>query len=263
MERPEWDQGAVRTAAQLRVELAQMTMASQQLERTATDEKSQECLAKLNQGICRMLRVVGRLELTRRLGEESAPIKPVLTDLSRVVNSLGESLGRLLAYAGVELTVKAPELLLATVDEDLIRQMVMELVSNAAKAGKHVRLTLTQQGDRAMFTVEDDGPGVPLEELAHLFQGVEEAVPDWRRGGVGVAIARRAAELHGGTLVADCAEGRGLRAAASIPLGEGGENLLRQPGAGWDRGGFSDELVALSNLLPARVFAPEGGRKKP
>ena len=257
MDRSGLDQGAARTAAELRIQLAQMTAASQLLERTATDEKSRSCLAALNQGICRMLRVVGRLELAQRLGDEEARAEPVLTDLARVAEDLGRRLGELLAWVDVELTVDAPELLLAMVDEGLIRQMLMELVSNGAKAGKHVRLTLAQQGGRAVFTVEDDGPGAAPDRLAYLFRGDEEAVPDWRRGGVGVAIARRAAALHGGTLVADCAPGRGLRVVASIPLGEAGEGLLREPGAAWDRGGFGDELVALSDLLPAKAFRPE------
>ena len=270
MEKAGIDQGAARTARELRIQLAQMTMASQSLERTATDEKSRGHLAVLNQSICRMLRVVGRLELSLRLGGEGAQAELVLTDLARVVNGLGGRMGQLLAYAGVELTVKAPELLLAMADEELIGQMVMELVANAAKAvkdkaGGHVRLTLVQQGNRAVFTVEDNGPGVAPDRLAYLFCSGEEAVPDWRRGGVGVAIARQAAALHGGMLVADCAEGRGLRAVASIPLGEAGENLLRGPGAAWDRGGFDNELIALSGLLPAKAFQPgeRSGKRGP
>ena len=172
-------------------------------------------------------------------------------------------MGRLLNYAGIELTVKAPELLLAGVDERFIRQMLMELISNGAKAVKklegerHVRLTLVQHEDRAVFTVEDNGKGIAPDQLSYLFCSAEEAVPDWRRGGVGVAIARRVAALHGGTLVAECAEGRGLRVAASIPLGQLEEKILREPGAAWDLGGFDGELVALSNLLPAEAFRPK------
>lgn len=256
MDRHGLDQGAARTAAELRLQLAQMTMASQALERTARDEKSRDYLAAMNQSICRMLRVVGRLELSQRLGEEEPRLERVPTDLARLTEELGERMAGLLECADVTLTVSAPERLAARVDEGLIRQLLMELVANGAKAGRHVELTLEAQGDRAVFTVEDDGPGVPPERLQYLFFSGEEAVPDWRRGGVGVAVARRAAALHGGTLVAECAPGRGLRAAASIPLGEAGEGLLREPGAAWDRGGFDDELVALSTLLPTRVFAP-------
>lgn len=252
------DQGAARTAAELRLQLAQMTAAAQALERTAGDEKSRRYLAALDQSICRMLRIVGRLELSQRLGGDEGParLENALTDLARLSRELGERLGELLAFAGVELRVNAPEWVGALADEGLIRQMLMELVSNAAKAGKHVTLTLTEHGQRAVFTVEDDGPGVDPERLGRLFFGAEESEPDWRRGGVGVAIARRVADLHGGMLVADSAPGEGLRVTVSIPLGTPGGSVCRAPEAVWDRGGFDEELIALSDLLPLSAFGP-------
>ena len=262
MDRRSIDQGAVRTAEELRRQLAQMTMAAQTLERITADEKSLRYLAVLEQSICRMLRIVGRLELSQRLGGEdaSARMEMELTDLARLARELGERLGALLVHAGVQLTVKAPDWMGALADEGLIRQMLMELVSNGAKAGKHVTLTLTQHGQRAVFTVEDDGPGVDPERISRLFSGKEESVPDWRRDGVGVSIARRVAGLHGGTLVADCAPGKGLRVVASIPLGTPGGSVLKTPSSTWDRGGFSEELIALSDLLPIGAFGPNSDR---
>ncbi|MDE7171309.1 MAG: HAMP domain-containing histidine kinase [Oscillospiraceae bacterium] len=252
------DQGTARTAAELRLQLANMTMASRLLGGCAQDEKSRDYLAMLDQSICRMLRVVGRLELSARLGEEDPPrMDWGAADLARLTGELGERMAGLLASVDVTLKVNVPERLAARVDEGLVRQLIMELVSNGAKAGRHVTLTLAAQGDRAVFTVEDDGPGIAPERLKYLFSSEEEAVPNWRRGGVGVAIARRAAALHGGTLVASCAPGKGLRAVASIPLGEPGGAVLESPGLSWDRGGFDDELVALSDLLPAKAFQME------
>ncbi len=259
MDRPSIDQGAARTAAELRLQLAQMTTATQVLEQSATDEKSKRYLAALEQGICRMLRIVGRLELTDRLGgqDDSARLEPALTDFARLTRELGERLGQLLAYAGVELAVDAPEWMGALADEGLIRQMLMELVSNGAKAGKRVALSLTQHGQRAVFTVEDNGPGVEPERMSRLFTGEEEAIPDWRRNGVGIAIARRVADLHGGTLVAECVPGKGLKVVASIPLGTPGGSVFQTPALTWDRGGFDEELIALSNLLPVKAFGPK------
>ena len=260
MGRESLENGAARTAAELRVQLAQMTAASQFLERCAWDEKSRGYLAAMNQGICRMLRIVGRMELAERLDSETPRVKLAPADLGVLTAELGDRMEGLLERAGVALLTACPERLPARVDAELIRQMLLELVSNGAKAGKHVRLTLAQHGDRAVFTVEDDGDGVAPDRLSYLFCSAEEAVPDWRRGGVGVAIARRAAALHGGTLVADCAPGRGLRAVASIPLGVSEGVELRDPGVAWDPGGFSEELVALSDLLPARAFGPNLNR---
>lgn len=257
MDRESVDKGAARMAAELRVQLAQMTAASQMLERCAWDEKSRGYLAALNQGICRMLRTVGRLELADRLADEAPRLELAAADLGELTAELGERMEGLLERTGVRLSVSGPEGLAARVDEALIRQMLLELTANAARAGKTVSVTLEKVEDRAVFTVTDDGPGIPPERVAYLFSSQEERLPDWRRGGTGLAIAHRIASLHGGTLMADCAPGRGLRVSASIPLGEGEGGVLKGRSVQWDGGGFDEALVGLSHLLPAQAFAPE------
>ena len=250
------EQGLQQTAAQLRIQLAQMTAASQLLERSVFDEKSAGCLAAMNQGICRMLRIVGRMELCGRLGGETAAVKLTPTDLGALTADLGARMEGLLERAGVKLTVNGPEHLPARADGELIRQLLLELVANGAKAGRSVTLTLRRDGDSAVFTVEDNGPGVSPEKLPFLFDSAAQELPDWKRSGNGIAIARRVAALHGGRLAAVCTTGRGLSVTASIPLNRGGDDPLRCPAVAWDRGGFDEAMVGLSHLLPAGVFAP-------
>ena len=256
MDQDNLEKGIQRTAAELRVQLAQMTAASQLLERSALDETGAGCLAAMNQGICRMLRIVGRMELSGALSGEAPAVMLAPVDLGALTADLGERMEGLLKRAGVKLTVRGPERLAARADGELIRQLLLELVANAAKAGSSVTLTLKRDGDSAMFTVEDNGPGVSPEKLPFLFDSASQGLPDWKRSGNGVAIARRIAALHGGRLAAVCAPGRGLAVTASIPLNRGGDDALRGPAVEWDRGGFDEALVGLSHLLPAAIFAP-------
>lgn len=254
------EMGAARTAAELRIQLAQMTAASQLLERCAFDEKSKGYLAAMNQGICRMLRLVGRMELCDRLGGETPDVRLEPADLGELTANLGARMEGLLDRAGVKLTVKGPEYLPARVDGALVRQLLLELVANAAgaakKGGQAVTLTLKRDRDNAVFTVEDNGPGVAGEKVPFLFDSAAEGLPDWRRGGCGIAIAHRIAALHGGRLVPLCQAGRGLVVTVSIPLNRGGEDILRTPQIEMDQGGFDEAMVGLSHLLPAGVFAP-------
>ena len=256
MEQDNLRQGTAGQLAGLRAQLAQMTAASQMLERCAVDEDGKQYLAMLNQGICRMLRLVSRMELCGRLAGETPDVTPAPADLGELTTGLGRRMEGLLERAGVELTVAAPEYLLARVDAPLLRQLLLELVANGARAGKRVWLTLKRDGENAVFTVADDGPGVAPEKLPFLFDSQAEQQPDWRRGGCGIAIARQIAALHGGRLIPVCREGRGLVVAASIPLNRGGDEGLRTPMVEWDRGGFDDAVVGLSHLLPTGVFAP-------
>lgn len=255
MELEHGEQEAARAAAQLRVQLAQMTAASQLLEHCAWDPKSKRYLAAMNQGICRMLRIVGRIELCTRLDQEISP-RPL--DLAALTRDLGARMEGLLERAGVQLTVDCPECLAARADGALVRQLLLELVANGAAAGKAVKLTLKQDGDNAVFTVEDNGPGLPPQRAAALFGGGGEAgLPDWKQDGIGIAVSRRIAALHGGRLFPVCEAGRGLQVLASFPLNQGGGDELRCPPVAFDQGGFDEAMVGLSHLLPAGVFAPE------
>ena len=250
------EKGIQRIAAELRLQLAQMTAASQLLERSAFDEKSAGYLAAMNQGICRMLRIVGRMELSGRLSGEEPAVKLAPVDLGALTADLGTRMEGLLERAGVKLTVRGPERLPARADGELIRQLLLELVANGARAGRSVALTLKRDGESAVFTVEDNGPGISPEKLPFLFDSGAGELPDWKRSGNGVAIARRIAALHGGRLVPVCTPGRGLAVTASIPLNRGGDDALHCPALEWDRGGFDEAVVGLSHLLPAGVFAP-------
>ena len=139
MDDPRLDRGTARTAAELRLQLAQMTIVSQVLGGSARDRRSRDYLALMDQSICRMLRIVERMEFSDRLGGEAwTRQEPELVDLSALTAELGERMAGLLAYTGVELTVETPERLGARAHRWMIRQMLMELVSNGAKAGSRV-----------------------------------------------------------------------------------------------------------------------------
>ena len=98
----------------------------------------------------------------------------------------------------------------AEVDRDRIRQAVYNLVLNAVQAGAHsVRIEVSPDA----ITVTDDGPGVPPQLAGTLFEPFVSA----REGGsgLGLAVARRVAERHGGSLTLEPSE-RGARFAIRL-----------------------------------------------
>jgi signal transduction histidine kinase len=104
-----------------------------------------------------------------------------------------------------------------------LRRCVANLVENAVRYGGSARIALAVAGGRVTVAVEDDGPGVPdvaIDRLCEPFYR-GEASRNRETGGVGLglAIARRIADDHGGRLAfANRAEG-GLRASITLPLG--------------------------------------------
>lgn len=107
-------------------------------------------------------------------------------------------------------------------DEDLLRHLVVNLLENAVRHspdGAAVEVDVSSSGDMVRLAVQDRGPGVPdaaRERIFERFVRLESVTGEG--GGLGLAIARRAAELHGGTLrVADSGPS-GTRFEARLPL---------------------------------------------
>lgn len=109
----------------------------------------------------------------------------------------------------------------ATVHADAgkLRQALLNLVLNATQIGGpgvKVEIEVAGDGDRARISVVDDGPGVPAELAARLFEPFVTA----RAGGTGLGLlaARQIAERHGGTLVLESRPGaRGARFSIYLP----------------------------------------------
>ncbi|MEF2279772.1 HAMP domain-containing sensor histidine kinase [Deinococcus sp. YIM 134068] len=127
----------------------------------------------------------------------------------------------------------APQPVSVTGDRVLLGQAIWNLTVNAVGHAPGATVTVTVVGEReggATVTVRDDGPGVMTDVLARL--GEPFYRPDASRSaaghGLGLALARRAAELHGGTLTLESAPGAGFTATLRLPPA-GEERVLRSP----------------------------------
>jgi signal transduction histidine kinase len=122
-----------------------------------------------------------------------------------------------------------PPGLRATADRDRLHQVVANLLDNAAKHGPAGRpVTVTARPGAApgglVIEVADEGPGIPPEERARVFERFSRGAANGRAGtpgggtGLGLAIANWATELHGGDItVLDTDEGCRIRVALPGP----------------------------------------------
>ncbi|TWD18733.1 signal transduction histidine kinase [Streptomyces sp. T12] len=90
-------------------------------------------------------------------------------------------------------------------DHDEFERLLRNLLDNAVRhAGNRIEVTVSGEGDRAVLTVRDDGPGVPPEDAGRIFERFvrldDARSRDQGGAGLGLAIARDLAQRHGGTL---------------------------------------------------------------
>jgi PAS domain S-box-containing protein len=155
-------------------------------------------------------------------------LKPLLLEATNAVR-------RDPAAERVEIVVSGDEVT-ATADADLLRATVLNLLLNAAQAiGAAGRIDVTLRRDDGTVTIQirDTGPGIPPELRDQVFEPFFTTKA--RGGGLGLPIARRTAELHGGSLSLEPGEEGGTVATLTLPVHERAAARTSRSGSAPDR----------------------------
>ncbi len=175
-------------------------------------------------------RVVDDLR-TISLAEAGAlPLRLESVLLGEVLSSIGTAFAARADAAGVALSTGLPDALplVVTADRERLGQAIAALVDNAirfAPSGGHVRLRAgpsPRSSSLARVEVLDDGPGVPPEDMAQVFDRFYQVDPSRDRGsgtsGLGLAITRAIVEAHGGSTGVENPPEGGARFWLDLPL---------------------------------------------
>jgi CheY-like chemotaxis protein len=174
-----------------------------------------------------MVRLVDDLLDVARITRGRVELQRAPLDLGTVVGQAVETVSPLFEQKRQRLEVRVEEPLPLHGDAVRLGQVVANLLTNATKfteVGGHVSLDARRDGDDAVLVVEDEGIGMSSDELMVVFepfvQGKRQALNRPHGGlGLGLAIARSLAALHGGTLGAQSdGPGRGSRFMLRLPL---------------------------------------------
>jgi two-component system sensor histidine kinase KdpD len=144
-----------------------------------------------------------------------------VTVLSLIDEAVAEARKRLAAMR-VQISV-TPEDLYVSGDRSLLRAMLNQFVDNAGKYGKEettITISAVRRSGAILFSVHNFGPPIPAEEQEHIFERFFRAsgASHLASGtGIGLSIARRAAQAHGGDVWVNSAVEHGTTFYASIP----------------------------------------------
>ena len=167
------------------------------------------------------------LDLTRLgVGQMQGPLQLQRSDLVAFARETVRAFEGGAERKGVALQCRAsPSHLPVPFDADKLRTVLNNLLSNALQVVPEegtVTVTVADtSGAHAVLRVEDTGPGLPEEELPHLFEPFHQAesTPDRAQGGMGIglALSKELVELHGGQLRAQSEEGAGTAFIVTLP----------------------------------------------
>jgi len=129
-------------------------------------------------------------------------------------------------------------------DRDRLKQVFLNLVSNAIQytpSGGEIFLSLNKIGDQGRVIVRDTGPGIPAEDLPHIFERFYRASTDTEGTGLGLAIVREVARTCGASVaLAENPHGpQGLLATVRFPESEVRNTSTPSQAAAFSRSGVA------------------------
>jgi len=205
------------------------------VERALTDEQtSPDALVPLEEtlvGVRQMTELVESLLTLARVDEGRMELHTEPVDLGGVLAEALETAQILGEQAGVAVTLETPdEPVVVDADRGRIRQLVMNLVTNAVKytpAGGQVWLSLTATGEAATIAARDTGIGIAPGDVARVFDRFWRADPARSRTGerpgigLGLSISKWIAEAHGGSIGVTSRPGLGTTFTVTLPRSAG------------------------------------------
>jgi len=174
----------------------------------------------------RLQRLVNTLLDFSRIEAGRVDVAFEATDLDAYTRELASGFRSAIERAGLELVLASPTRFEPVyVDREMWEKIVLNLLSNAFKHTFDGRITVSLDLGAAAVTlsVSDTGVGIPAAQLPHVFERFHR-VPNTRSRthegtGIGLALVRELANIHGGHVGVTSAEGKGTTFTVTIPLG--------------------------------------------
>ncbi|MBX6365399.1 MAG: HAMP domain-containing histidine kinase, partial [Gemmatimonadetes bacterium] len=211
---------------ELRTPLAQIRMFTETLllGRVRSEAESRRSLEIIDQEARRLTQLVENVLRFARANRGVSRVAPATTDLAAETLAAIEAFRPLAMMRRAELRPELQPGVMAVVDRDALRQVLINLLDNAVKygpSGQRVTIGLALYGESARLWVDDEGPGIPPAERERIFAPFYRVERDAGSAvggsGIGLAVVRELVVLHGGRIWAEAAPGGGARMTVEIP----------------------------------------------
>jgi signal transduction histidine kinase len=184
-----------------------------------------ESLDAVQSEVDRMIRLVGDLLLLSRAEAGNLPLAKAPVEIDTLLLEVLQQ-AIVLAQGKVEIRIGNLEQTVVIGDRDRLKQLLLNLVVNAlqyTQAGGRVLLSLRVVDDFVHITISDNGPGIPPEELPHIFDRFYRVEKSRSRSalggsGLGLSIAQWIAQSHDGRIEVASEPGKGTTFSVWLPL---------------------------------------------
>jgi two-component system sensor histidine kinase ChvG len=199
------------------------------LTRAGNDESRAKLMEIVRNDVKRIDRLISDISDASRLDAELSRETSERVDLTRLLETIVE-IYRMTDAAhaiDIKLDVRLPPQSRVLARDERLGQVFRNLIDNAVSfspEGGTVAIAASAEAGRARVSVEDDGPGIPPDNLETIFDRFYTERPNdhfGKNSGLGLSIARQITESAGGRVWAENREGGGARFIVELPLARG------------------------------------------
>ena len=185
-----------------------------------------ESLSSIDSEVERLTRLVGDLLLLAQAESGKIPLAMRTVDLDTLLLEVLQQM-QVLARNRIQLRLGDIDQVLVCGDQDRLKQVLVNLIGNAIKytpAGGEVVAGLGKVNEKACLTISDNGPGIPVEDMPHIFERFfrgEKSRTRTRDGkgfGLGLSIAYWIIRNHGGQIEVALRQPQGTTFTVWLPL---------------------------------------------
>lgn len=220
-------------AHDLRSPLSAITLKAGMVRRKRDEGQMEKQVQSIEQIALRAEQLVRTLLDAASMDAGRFRLEPVVFDALALTGEIVDQFTSVAEAKHVELEVRPPggeREVAVRADRERVAEALSNLVDNAIKfapPGGHVTVALEIAQAAAVFAVSDDGPGIVPENLAHVFDRFWRSETSGKRGtGLGLYIAKRIVEAHGGRIWVKSAPGKGGTFSFTLPRGPEAERVF-------------------------------------
>ena len=200
---------AADVAHELKNPLSSMRSAIETVDRAADPEVKQRLLAIVKEDIGRLDRLINDISDASRFDAEFSRAKMEKVDLTALLDTLADIYHSTRQEGIAEVTWSKPKTPIhVTGLEDRLGQVVRNIIDNAltfSPVHGKVKLKVNRKGRDAIVTIDDDGPGLPQNNIENIFKRFYSERPEEEafgtHSGLGLSISRQIIEAHGGQII--------------------------------------------------------------
>lgn len=219
----------------------------------ATIQRNSQHLADLVNDVLDLSQAeAGRMSLAKRWVSLAAVVEAAVISVQPLYKNKN-------LYLRVEI---APDLPAVYCDETRIRQVILNLLSNAGRFTESggVAVSVTREASAVLISVADTGPGIAPDKLEKVFEPFQQLDSSLRRrydgSGLGLSISRQFVELHGGRMWLESEPGRGTTVLVRLPISTSSADLPEDSVTRWFTPYLPFEERGREFKAPIPVLAP-------